>query len=146
MTALLALLAACGGDDKGTSVRDFMESAGQVETITVSDIYDRDVSDVVVVCAYTGARAITDELGFDWPGAESLANQLDSSDSHQAVIAVHDGDVVESEVILIEVLHLCDMDRPSPTTIDAGTTVRVSWSSTDWSDGTTRTIPVARIE
>lgn len=147
LTALFAVVAACGGDDQeGTSVQDVMESAGQVEAITVSDIYDRDVSDVVIVCAYTGARAITDELGFNWPGAKMLANKLDSSDSHQAVIAVHDGEVVESEVMLIDVLYLCDMDRPHPATIDAGTTLQVSWSSTDWSDGTTKTIPVASIE
>jgi hypothetical protein len=80
LTSLLSVVAACGGgDEEGTSVQDFMESAGQVEAIAVSDIYDRDVSEVVIACAYTGLTAITDELGFDWPGATSLANQLDAS-------------------------------------------------------------------
>lgn len=123
-----------------------MESTGEVEAITLFDIYDRDVSGVVIVCAYTGARAIRDELGFDWRGAKALANKLDSSDSQQAVIALHEGEVVESEVILIDVLYLCDMDLPYPATIDAGTTLQVSWSSTPWSDGTTKRIPVASIE
>jgi hypothetical protein len=121
-----------------------MESAGQVRAITVSDMYDRDVSDVVIVCAYTGATAINDELGFDWPGASSLANQLDTSDSHQAVIALHDGEVVESEVMLINVLYLCNMDLPYPATIDAGTTLQVSPYSSAWSDGTT--FPVTSID
>jgi hypothetical protein len=147
VTALSAVVGACGGDDAdGTSVQDFMESAGQVRAITVSDIYDRDVSDVVIVCAYTGATAITDELGFDWPGATSLAKQVDTSDSHQAVIAVHHGEVVESEVMLIDVLYVCDMDLAYPATIDAGTTLKVSWSSTAWSDGTTKTVPVASVD
>ena len=146
LTALLAVVAACGLDEEGTSVQDFMESAGRVESITVSDIYDQDVSDVVIVCAYTGARAITDELGFGWPGAKALANRLESSDSHQAVVAVHDGEVVESEVVLIDVLTLCDMDLRYPATVDAATTLQVAWSPTAWSDGTTKTIPVASIE
>ena len=137
-------LAACSGDgDEGTSVQDFMESAGPVESITVSDIYDRDISDVVIVCAYTGAKAISDELGFDWSGASTVANRLDSSDSHQAVVAVRDGEVVESEVMLVNVLDLCDMDLPYPATIDASTTLQVSPSSTVWSDGTT--FPVATV-
>ena len=110
----------------------------------MSDIYDRDVSDVVIVCAYTGAGAIRDELGFNWRGAEVLANKLISSDSQQAVIALHEGEVVESEVFLMDVLYLCHRDFPHPsTTIDAGTTLRVSWSSEPWSDGTTKRIPVA---
>lgn len=154
LTALLPAMTACvplvtsgspfGNTQPGTSVQDFMESAGQVQTITLSEMYDRDVSDVVIVCAYTGARAITDELGFDWPGAKSLANRLDAHDSHQAVIALHDGDVVESEVMLINVLYLCDMDLPYPATIEADTTLKVSPSSSLWSDGTT--YPVARIK
>lgn len=138
-------MTACGGDtEEGRSVQNFMESAGQVESITVSDIYDRDVSDVVIVCAYTPRTAITDELGFDWPGAKSLANELGAHDSYQAVIAVHDGEVVESEVMSLNVLDLCDMDVRYPATIGADTTLQVSSSSGVWSDGTT--YPVASIK
>jgi hypothetical protein len=141
----MAITTACGADTEGgTSVQDFMKSAGQVESITVSDIYDREVSEVVIVCAYSPRESITDELGFDWPGAESVANQLGAHDSYQAVIAVHDGEVVESEVMLINVLYLCDMGPPSPATIGADTTLQVSSSSSVWSDGTT--YPVASIK
>lgn len=134
LAVLLAVMtAACGG--KATSVQDFMDSAGQVESITLSDIYDRDVSDVVIVCPYTPQTTITDELGFDWPGAKSLAKSLGAHDAYQGVIALHDGDVVESEVVDIAVLSLCEMDLRYPATIDAGTTMQVSSSS--WSDGTT---------
>ena len=146
LMSLLVVVTACGDDEGGTSVRDFMESAGRVEAITVSDMYERDVSDVVIVCAYTGARAITEELGFDWSGARVLANKLDNDDSEQAVIAVQDGEVVESEVVLMDVLYLCDMDLPYPATIGAGTTLRVSWFSTPWSDGTTKTIPITHVD
>ncbi len=119
-----------------------MESAGQVESITVSDIYDRDVSDVVIVCAYTPRTAITDELGFDWPGAKSLAHRLGAHDEYQAVIALHDGDVVESEFMRIDVVHLCDMDVRYPATISADTTLQIS--SSVWARDTT--YPVANLK
>lgn len=146
LTALLAVVSACGDDEAGTSVNDFMESTDEVKTVALSDIYDHDVSGVVIVCAYTGPGAIRDELGFSWRGAEVLASKVDSSDSQQAVIAVHEGEVVESEIVPIDVLHLCDMDLSYPATIDAGTTLRIAWSSTTWSDGTAKRIPVASLE
>ena len=147
LTALVAVVAACGNDQGGTSVQDFMESRDEVDAITLSDIYDRDVSDVVIACAYTPAKAIRRELGFNWSGAKVLDHELMRSDGLQAVIALHEGEVVESEVILIDVLYLCHKDFPfAATTIDAGTTLQVSWSSMPWSDGTTKRIPVASIE
>ena len=117
-----------------------MESAGEVDSITVSDVYERRISEVVIVCAYTPADAITDELGFDWSGARSVARSLERHDEYQAVVALHDGKVVESEVMSLQVLDLCSMDLPYPATIDAGTTLQVS-SSGVWGDGTT--YPVA---
>ena len=141
----MAVITACRGDtEQGRSVQNFMESAGQVKSITVSDIYDREVSDVVIVCAYTPPTAITDELGFDWSGAKSLANELGAHDEYQAVIAVQDSEVVESEVMSINVLYLCDMDVRYPATIAADSTLQISSSSTVWSDGTT--YPVASIK
>ncbi|MBS2937238.1 hypothetical protein KDN32_05745 [Nocardioides sp. J2M5] len=146
LTALLPIVSACGEEEAGTSVHDFMESTSEVNTLALSDIYDHDVSGVVIVCAYTGAKAIRDELGFRWRGAAGLADKLDSTDTHQAIIAVHEDDVVESEVVPIDVLHLCDMDLSYPATIDAGTTLRIAWSSVPWSDGTEKRIPVASIQ
>ncbi|HXH79417.1 hypothetical protein [Nocardioides sp.] len=152
LAALLAVMTSCSGHDEvlsvgsdtdGSSVQDFMESAGEVDSITVSDIYDQAVSEVVIVCAYTPASIIRQELGFTWTGAKSLGDWLSAHDEYQAVIALHEGRVVEAERMTINVLHLCDMGLPSPATIDAETTLRVSRSGT-WSDGTT--FPVASIE
>lgn len=155
LAALVTVMSACDGDpqqrtsvpnvQEGTSLQKFMASAGQVQSITVSDIYDREVSDVVIVCAYTPARFITNELGFDWPGARSAARYLSAHDHNQAVIALHDGKIVESEFTITKVLDLCDMDLPSPATIDADTTLPVTTSSEHvWSDGTR--YPVAKIK
>ena len=140
--SLLVATTACGGDtERGESVQNFMESAGPVEWITVSDMYDRAVSEIVIVCPYTTESLIKDELGFNWPGAKSLARSL-IDDSKQAVIAMHDGHVVELEVMDYDVLHLCAMDVPNPTTLGGDTVLQVS-PSTDVLAGTT--YPVASI-
>ncbi len=123
LAALLAVMTSCGRDtQEGTSVQEFMESADHVESITVSDIYNRAVSEVVIVCAYTSSKSITDELGFDWSDADSLES-LD--EGQQAVLAVHDGEVVELEVMSRQVLDLCDVNVPYPATIGAETTSRL---------------------
>ena len=120
-----------------------MESTGTMGSVTVSHVYDQPVSDVVIVCAYTPETAITDELGFDWPNAGSLARAVGAHDSEQGVIAVHDGEVVEYEAVTFEVVDLCDMDLPYPATLSAETTVQISPSSQVLTDGTT--YPVASL-
>lgn len=143
VVVLLGTASLLGNSDRGTSVSTYMESTGTTGSVTVSDVYDQPVSDVVIVCAYTPERAITRELGFDWSGAESLYESLSADDSYQGVIAVHEGDVVEYEVITFADVDLCDMDLRYPATLGAETTLRISPSSQVLTDGTT--YPVASL-